>query len=94
MAKKPPSRVKNLTLAGISALTGVVTLVIVTVALIIGLWIDSRFGVRGPFTILSLAASVPISLYLMIRMALGLVKHITPPTPQEVVQESSHQEEE
>jgi hypothetical protein len=94
MAKQTPSRIKNLTLAGISALAGLVALAVIFVALMFGLWIDSHLGRRGPATVLLLVCSVPVSLFLMTRMALGLVARIAPPAPRDWVEESSHQEEE
>lgn len=78
---KTPSRTRNLGITGITALTGCVSLVVIFVALFIGLSLDSLFGWRGEGTICLLILSVPISLYLMIRIALFLVKQISPPTP-------------
>jgi hypothetical protein len=94
MTKPPTSRIKNLTLAGISALTGCVALLVILVALFLGLWLDQRLGQRGPATILVLILSVPVSLYLMTRLALGLVRRIdiTATNPEE--QRSSLEKEE
>lgn len=89
-----PSRIKNLTIAGILALTGCLTLVIALGALFIGLWVDSLFGQRGPATVCLLVASAPLSLYLMVRIALGLVKRIDPPKNSHVTEQSSHKKEE
>lgn len=73
-----PSRARNLGLAGIAALTGCVSLIVVMAALLLGLWLDSQIGQRGPATICTLILSVPVSLFLMIRIALGLVNRIQP----------------
>lgn len=78
MTERKPARLKNLTLAGISALTGCITLVVVLIALLAGLWLDSLLGQRGPATICLLVLSVPVSLFLMIRVALGLINRIQP----------------
>jgi type III secretory pathway component EscR len=72
------SRTKNLTFAGLSALTGCVSLVIVVVALLVGLYIDSRLGQRGPATICLVTLSVPISLFVMVKIALTLIGQIQP----------------
>lgn len=93
MNQKKPSRLKNLTLVGISALTGFVAIMVITVALFIGLWVDSRFGLRGPATICLLVASVPVSLYLMTRMAFGLVRQLPPPTLRDLPSSSREKEE-
>jgi hypothetical protein len=96
VAENSPSRLKNLTIVGITALTGFIAVGVIVVALIAGLWIDAQIGQRGPATICLLVASVPISLYLMIRLALGLVKQLPPPTvPRETTfMAASHEEEE
>ena len=71
-------RRKNLTFAGLSALTGCVSLIVVVVALVVGLYIDSLLGQRGPATICLIILSVPVSLFLMVKMALGLIGQIQP----------------
>ena len=76
MAEKLPSRTKNLGIAGISALTGCVSLIIILGALFIGIWVDSLLGTRGIGVITLLILSVPVSLFLMLRLALFLVKRI------------------
>lgn len=70
-------RIKKGRLAGIGALAGFVTLAIVLAALFLGLWLDSRLGQRGPLTVLLLVLSVPISLTILVRIALGSVKYVT-----------------
>ena len=82
MANQQPTRIKNLSITSIIALTGCVPLVVVFAALFVGLWIDVQVGQRGPGIICSLAASLPISLYLMTRLALYLVSKLQPAPPQ------------
>jgi hypothetical protein len=81
MTQNKSPRIRNLTITGITALTGCISLVVVAVALLLGLWIDSLLGRRGPATVCLLVASAPVGLYLMVRTALTLVKYIEPPTP-------------
>ncbi len=81
MAK--PSRIKNLGLAAVAAQAGCATLIIVFGALFIGLWVDSRMGMHGPFTFGFLILSVPFSLFIMLRIALGAINRIVPQQPQE-----------
>lgn len=50
-------------------------------------------GQRGPATLCLLVLSVPLSLYIMIRMALGLVKQLPPPVPPNDVVSSDEKEE-
>lgn len=86
-------RVRNLTLAAIAAQAGCFTLTIVVAALLAGLWLDAQAGQRGPFTIGLLIVSIPISLFGMLRIALGAVRRITPPDPQPVKREEADDEE-
>jgi len=79
MAENRQGRLKNLGIVGITALSGFVTVALVVAALIVGLWLDSLLGVRGPATICLLIASVPLSLALMIWLTLTLVKLLPPP---------------
>jgi len=91
MADKQPSRGKNLSITALVALTGFVSLAVIIGALLLGLWIDSLMGQRGPATICILIASVPVSLFLMMKMALALVGRIQ---PQPIIKTQSHQNEE
>lgn len=71
-----PSRIKNVSIAGILALTGCLNILIALGALFIGLWIDRQTGQRGIATVCLVAASAPISIFLMVRLALTLVKQL------------------
>lgn len=94
MALRRRSRTWNLSIAGISALTGCVSLLITLVALVAGLWLDSLLGQRGPATLCLLGLSVPISLMLMIRIALALIRRIGPPVAVEDGKVLSREKEE
>lgn len=72
------TRAANLGYAAIAGQAGCFTLAIILIALIVGIWLDAQFGRRGPFTIGLLLLSVPFSLFVMVRIALGAVKQITP----------------
>ncbi len=82
MLKEKPSRAKNLGLAALAAQAGCATLVIVFGALLIGLWLDGQAGQRGVFAILLLVLSVPISLIVMLYIALGAIRRIVPQVPE------------
>lgn len=56
----------NLTLAGAAGQVGCVTLIIILVAVLAGLWLDSRFQTRPVFTFVLLIASIPVSLAAML----------------------------
>jgi len=70
---------KNLAYAAVAAQAGCWTLGIVLIALFAGLFLDSQFQVRGPFTIGLVLLSIPLSLFVMLRVALGAIRRIQPP---------------
>jgi F0F1-type ATP synthase assembly protein I len=70
-SNRPEGVVKNLALAGVMSQVGCVTVVIIVGALLVGLWLDSRFNTRPVLTILFLIGSIPVSLYSLVRIALS-----------------------
>jgi predicted MFS family arabinose efflux permease len=89
---RPPSRAKNVTYAVVAGQSGCLSVGIIIGALLLGLALDAAAGTRGPFTMLLLLASIPVSLFLMVRIALGAVKSIQPP-PRTSQRPESKQEE-
>ncbi len=67
-------RTRNLSVIGLSALTGFIAVVIVLAALLIGLSIDNMLGQRGPATICVVGISMPLSLYVMVKTTFFLIK--------------------
>jgi len=74
MRKDPRQEPRNadlpLALAGLLGQVGCVTLVLIFVALGIGLWLDSQFDSRPIFTLFFVLGSVPVTIYLMVRIVL------------------------
>ncbi len=67
----------NLTLAGAAGGVGCVTLVIILVAVVVGLWLDRNFQTRPFFTLILLIASIPASVVAMlfiVRQATSRIK--------------------
>jgi F0F1-type ATP synthase assembly protein I len=67
----------NITLAVAAGQVGCATLVIVLVAVLGGLWMDSQLGTRPTFTIILVLISIPVSLLTMLflaRAAVGRIK--------------------
>lgn len=94
MSNQPPSRAKNMAYAVVAGQSGCWTLFIIMVALFGGLALDAAFGLRGPFTIGLLLLSIPVSLFLMVRIALTSVQRIQPTQPKNLRKSSeSHAEE-
>lgn len=59
----------NLTLAGAAGQVGCVTLIIVIVAVLGGLWLDSILNTKPLFTLVLLVVSIPVSLVAMLYLA-------------------------
>ncbi|PJF23175.1 MAG: hypothetical protein CUN56_02255 [Phototrophicales bacterium] len=74
---KMSQRVKNLSLAAVAAQAGCWTLFVVFGALFLGLWLDAQLGLRGPCIFGTLILSIPVSLYGMLRIALGAIQLIS-----------------
>ncbi len=81
MPAQKPSYTKNLAFVTLAGQAGCASLVLIFIALFAGLALDAHFHLRGPFTIGLLILSVPISLFAMVRIALGMIRKITPPPP-------------
>jgi F0F1-type ATP synthase assembly protein I len=64
---------------------------IIVIALFIGIALDAHFGVRGVFTIGLLLLSIPFSLFVMVRIALGAVGRISPPRRDDTRQETKEE---
>ncbi len=69
-------------LAEAAAQIGCLTVVVILLALGAGLWLDSRLGTKPWFTLGLVLASIPVSLYLVVRMALSAARRAYPPEEQ------------
>ena len=78
MTDEKPKRVNNIKWAGVIGLAGCLGLAVALLALVLGLWLDSLIGQRGPATICLLVLSVPINLYLMVKAAVVLTRYFRP----------------
>ncbi|MBI3159019.1 MAG: AtpZ/AtpI family protein [Chloroflexi bacterium] len=69
--KKQADRVYtwNMTLAAVVGQVGCLTVVIIVLALLAGLWLDNQLGTSPWFTLGLLLVSMPVSLVLMLRVA-------------------------
>lgn len=82
----------NLMLVGIAGLVGLMTLVIVLVALFAGLWLDNYFNTRPYFTLGLVLGSVPVTLILMVilvKFVTSRVKLTEVKKPQEIKEEEN-----
>jgi F0F1-type ATP synthase assembly protein I len=71
----------NLGLAGFAGTVGFVTIAIIMGALVLGLFLDNQLGTRPLFTILVLLGSVPLTIFVMFRLALGAMAKMKPDQP-------------
>jgi MFS-type transporter involved in bile tolerance (Atg22 family) len=69
----------NLTIIGIFGQVGFLTLFIIVVALLGGLWLDRTFDSKPLFTVILMIASVPVSLVLMYKIVMWATSRIKPP---------------
>jgi len=65
-----------LALAGLLGSIGCVTLVVIFVALGVGLWLDLQFDSRPLFTVVLVMASIPVTVFLMVRIVLEGMQRI------------------
>lgn len=68
----------NLALAAVASQVGVVTIVIVLGSLIGGLLLDKQFETKPMFTLLLLIVSMPITVFLMIKIVKSATSRIQP----------------
>lgn len=82
--KTEPARYAfNLTLAAVAGQVGCLTVLIIFLALLAGLWLDNRFGTPRPlFTIALLLASVPVTLITMVWVVRQTTSRIQMDKPQ------------
>jgi hypothetical protein len=66
----------RMALAGAVGQVGCLTLVIISIALIAGLWLDNQLDTRPLFALVFILASVPVTLYLMFRVVLSVAPRI------------------
>lgn len=69
-------------LAEAAAQIGCLTVVVILLALGAGLWLDSRLGTKPWFTLGLVLASIPVSLYMVVRLALSAARQAYPPEEQ------------
>ena len=74
--KDRAERALTMALVGVIGQVGCLTLLIISVALIAGLWLDNQFQTRPLFALIFVLASVPLTIYLMFRVVLSFAPRI------------------
>jgi hypothetical protein len=77
----------NLTLAGVAGLAGVITLMIVLLAMFSGIWLDNKFDTNHNFTIGLILGSVPVTLFVMFYFVRSATSKIKPSTTSKPLEE-------
>jgi hypothetical protein len=76
--KSTHQRINKVALAIIIGKAGCASLIILLTALVAGLWLGDQFGQRGFFVIVFLGCSAPLSLFAMVKIALGAAEKLMP----------------
>jgi 4-amino-4-deoxy-L-arabinose transferase-like glycosyltransferase len=92
MAQEKPQRLNYIRWFGVVTLTGCLGFIIALIALIVGLWIDSLMGRRGPVTICLLVLSVPLNLFIMVKIAFLLTRYLRPLNPNTTINDDDDEE--
>ena len=66
-------------LAGLLGQVGCLTIFVILAALGAGLWLDNRLGTRPTFTLGLVLASIPVSIYMMVRVLQSGMARVQPP---------------
>lgn len=66
----------NITIAAVAGQVGCLTALIVIVALVAGLWLDSQFDTRPMFTVGLMIVSVPLTLVVMFWVVRKATRHM------------------
>lgn len=80
---------RSLALASLVSQIGCVTIIIVVGGLVVGLWLDSQLDTRPLFTVLFLLGTVPVSTYVLVRIALSSAAQLSPPSSEASKEELS-----
>jgi uncharacterized membrane protein YedE/YeeE len=85
-SSRPPGRNQadlTMALAGLLGQVGCLTVLVILAALGAGLWLDQRFGTRPTFTLALVLGSIPVSIYLMVRVLQSGMTRMQPPARSE-----------
>jgi len=72
--------IRNMALAAVAGQAGCATVIMIFMALFAGVFLDSRLNTHPVFTLVLVLLSIPVSLYIMVRMVLSTTSRITPST--------------
>ncbi len=79
MSEKRAGSDYGVALASTVSQVGCITVVIIVGALLLGIWLDKQLGTEPILTIVLILASIPVSLFSLVRIALSATARIQPP---------------
>ncbi len=93
---KPPDGeyVRNMAFAAMAGQSGCASVIVIIGSLFLGLWLDSVFDTRPAFTLGFILTSIPLSLVLMVYIAVKATRQITPPKTYQRRVHSYHDDDE
>ena len=74
---------RNMALAAVTGQVGCITIIVILVALLFGLWLDNRFDTSPWFTLALLIGSMPVTLILMFRLVRSITSRMVMTPPEE-----------
>ncbi len=82
MKPDPSERLRNFAFAAAAAQGGCSSVIVVLVALLLGIWLDTQvFHSKPLFTLTLVVISIPVSLFVMLSLVLGATRNIAQPDP-------------
>lgn len=73
-----PEGALALWVTGLLGQVGCVTVAVILVALVVGLWLDQQLATKPLFTLTLLIGSVPVTIYIMVRIVLRGMARVQP----------------
>ncbi|MEM9954402.1 MAG: hypothetical protein AAF846_22525 [Chloroflexota bacterium] len=92
--RKRNKRLSNREIAIIIALTACLNIIIALGALVLGRWIDAQMAWRGTATVTLLVVSFPLSIFLMVHLALALINRFGSSTNSHVIDDNQSPDKE
>jgi hypothetical protein len=84
----------NMALAVVAGQVGCITLIIILLAVLAGLWLDNQFQTRPVITLILVVGSIPVSVIIMLAVVRGAIARIqTQPTEKNMEQTLQSEEE-
>ena len=74
---------------GLAGQAGCLAVVLAVGALLVGLWLDQTFGTRRTFALICVVVSVPVNLFITLRITQMLIARVIPPDVRVTAEDTS-----